>query len=209
MVDFLIIMLVSVVALLTWEFGVDFYKLGSVFGCYYAPPSTYTCTPSVGLGSPLLQLFAGLALLLIPAIGLLAGIFWVDRKLKAVKVEEWKALLDQGFPGALKLLQELKWDMVLDDIRASKIGYSVYFAVKVVGYWILAYVVLFLPYGFGLSALHLDASPYALALLSLVLVLAMSGGDLQRKYRQVVSLDNLMWELRWFSSGFKSANFEA
>ena len=37
MVDFLIIMLVSVAALLTSELGVDFYKLGSVFGCYYAP----------------------------------------------------------------------------------------------------------------------------------------------------------------------------
>ena len=208
--DFLIIMLVSVAALLTWEFGVDFYKLGgSVFGCYYATTGAYTCTAFAGLGSPLLQLFAGLALLQNPAIGLLVGIFWVDRKLKAVKVGEWKALLDQGFPGALKLLQELKWDVVLEDIRASKIGYSVYFAVKVVGYWILAYVVLFLPYGFGLSALHLDTNPYALALLSFVLVLAISGGDLQRKYRQVVSLDNLMWELRWFSSGFKSANFEA
>ena len=209
MVDFLVIMLVSVAALLAWELGVDYYRLGNGFGCYFAPPSQYTCTASMASFSSVLQGLAGLATLLIPAMGLLVGIFWVDRKLKGVKVEEWKEPLSQGFPGALKLLQELKWDTVLDDIRASKIGYSVYFAVKVVGYWILAFVLLIFPYGLGLSFLHLDVNLYAPALLSLVLVLALSGGDLQRKYRQVVSLDNLMWELRWFSSGFRSANFEA
>jgi hypothetical protein len=209
MIDFVVIILVSIAALLAWELGIDFYKLGNAFGCYYTVPGQYTCTASVSLVSNSLGLLAGLGILAFPAVGLLAGVFWVDRRLKAVKVEEWKPLLSEGFPGALKLLQELKWDSVFEDIRASKIGYSVYFAVKVIGYWILAYIVLFFPYSFGLSALHLDTNLYTLALLSLVLVLVLSRGDLERKYRQVVSLDNLMWELRWFSSGFKSANFEA
>jgi hypothetical protein len=209
MIDFAVIMLLSIAVLLAWELGVDFYKLGNALGCYYMLLGQYTCTASVGLASQPLQLLAGLGILVIPAAGLLAGVFWVDRKLKGVKVGEWKALLSQGFPGALKLLQDLKWDSVFEDIRASKIGYSVYFAVKVIGYWILSFVILLYPYAFGLSALHLDANLYTLALLSLVLVLVLSRGDLQRKYRQVISLDNLMWELRWFSSGFKPANFEA
>ena len=209
MVDFAVIMLVSVAALFSWELGVDFYRLGNGLGCYYAVPGTYVCTASLGSTPSVLQLFAGLGILLIPAIGLLVGVFWVDRELKAVKVEEWKDMLGQGFPGALKLLQEMKWDSVFEDIRASRIGYSVYFAVKVAGYWVLAFIALVFPYGLALSAFHLDVNLSTLALLSLVLVLVLSRGDLQRKYRQVVSLDNLMWELRWFSSGFKSANFEA
>ncbi len=209
MVDFAVIMLVSVVLLMSWELAVNFYKMGTGFYCYYGTPVQYTCTASSATGSPLVQLFAGLSLLIIPAAGLLLGIFWVDRRLKQVRVEEWKELLSEGFPGALKLLQELKWDSVVEDIRASKIGYSIYFAVKVFGYWLLSFVVLSIPYGLGTSAIHLEVNLYILAFVSLVLVLVLTRGDLQRKYQQVVSLDNLMWELRWFSSGFKSAKFEA
>jgi hypothetical protein len=91
----------------------------------------------------------------------------------------------------------------------SKIGYSIYFAVKVVGYWLFATILLSFPYVIGISALHLEVNLYIPAFLSLVLVLVLNRGDLQRKYQQVVSLDNLMWELRWFSSGFRSAKFEA
>lgn len=209
MVDFAAIMLVSVVLLLSWELAVNFYRLATSFYCYYPGPGSYTCTPSTATGSPFLQLFAGLSLLVIPAGGLLIGIYWVDRKLKVVKVEEWKEALKEGFPGAVKLLQELKWDTILEDIRMSKIGYSIYFIVKVVGYWLFALIIIFFPYALGISALHLEVNLYIPAFLSLVLVLVMSRNDLQRKYQQVVSLDNLMWELRWFSSGFKSAKFEA
>jgi hypothetical protein len=209
LVDFALIMLATTVVLLAWELSVNFYKLGTGFYCYYGVPGLYTCTASPATGSPLLRLFGGLSTILIPTAGLLGGILWVDHKLKLVKVGEWTESLREGFPGAVKLLEELKWDSVFQDIRASRIGYSAYLAVKVVGYWLLATVVMFFPYVFGVSALHLEANFYVLGLLSLVLVLVVSKNDLQRKYQQVVSLDNLMWELRWFSSGFKSAKFEA
>ena len=208
MADFAVIMLASVVVLYSWELAVDFYKLETGFYCYYGTPASYTCTASQATGSPFVQLFAGLSLL-VPMVGLLAGVLWVDHQLKSIKVEEWKESLKEGFPGAVKLLQDLKWDSILEDIRASRIGYSVYFAVKVAGYWAFAFFLLFFPYVFGISSLHLEVNLYIPAFLSLVLVLVVSKGDLQRKYRQVVSLDNLMWELRWFSSGFKSASFEA
>ncbi len=61
----------------------------------------------------------------------------------------------------------------------------------------------------GISALHLEVNLYMLAAVSLVLVLVLSRDDLQRRYQQVVSLDTLMWDLRWFSSGFRAAKFEA
>jgi hypothetical protein len=209
MVDFTIIMLLSVAVLLTWELAVNFYKLATGFYCYYGTPGLYTCTASAAIGSPFIQLFAGLSLIVIPAVGLLTGIFWVDRRLKLVKGGEWKDSLKEGFPGAIKLLQELKWDAIFEDIRVSKIGYALYFAIKVVGYWLLAFVILSFPYELGISFLHLEVNLYILAFLSLVLVLVLSRDDLQRRYQQVLSLDTLMWDLRWFSSGFRSAKFEA
>ena len=209
MVDFALIMLASVVLLLSWELAVNFYKLETGFYCYYENAVQYTCTASSATGSLFVQLLAGLSLLVIPTTGLLIGIFWVDQRLKRVRTGEWKDSLREGFPGAVKLLQELRWESILEDIRASKIGYWVYFVAKVLGYWLLAYVVLLFPYALGISALHLDMNFYIPAFLSLVLVVVMSKDDLQRKYRQIVSLDSLMWELRWFSSEFKSAKFEA
>ena len=209
LIDFALVMLASVVFLLSWDMAVNFYRVQTGFYCYYSAPPSYTCTASSVTGSPLLQLFAGLFPLVISAAGVLVGVYWVDRKLKSVKVEEWRESLKEGFPGAVKLLQDLKWDSVLDDIRASKIGYSVYFVVKVVGYWLFASILLFFPYVLGISALHQDVNLFVPAFISFVLVLVLSRNDLQKRYGQVVSLDNLMWELRWFSSEFKSAKFEA
>jgi hypothetical protein len=209
LVDFALIMLATTVVLFAWELSVNLFKLETGFSCYYGVPGLYTCTASSATVSPLLQVFGGLSTIVIPTAGILGGIFWVDHKLKLVKVGEWAESLREGFPGAVKLLEELKWDSILQDIRASRIGYSVYFAVKVIGYWAFATIVMFFPYVIGVSSLHLEVNLYALGLLSLVLVLVVSKNDLQRKYQQVVSLDNLMWELRWFSSGFKSAKFEA
>ena len=208
MVDFAIIMLLSVVLLLSWELAVNFYKLESGFYCYYSTPGLYTCTSSSARGLAFVSLFAGFSLL-IPVAGLLGGTVWVDRRLKSVKVGEWKESIQEGFPGAVKLLQEIRWDSVLEDIRVSRIGYPLYFIVKVVGYWLFASFVLFFPYVFGTSALHLEVNLYIPIVISLVLVLVLGRGDLQKKYNQVASLDNLMWELRWFSSGFESAKFEA
>jgi len=209
LIDFALVMLASVVLLLSWDLAVNFYRVQTGFYCYYSAPVTYTCTASSATGSPFLQLFAGLSPLLIPAAGVLIGVYWVDRKLKSVKVGEWRESLKEGFPGAVKLLQDLKWDSVLEDIRASKIGYSVYFVVKVIGYWLFASILLFFPYVLGISALHQDVNLFVPAFISFVLVLVLSRNDLQKRYGQVVSLDNLMWELRWFSSEFKSAKFEA
>jgi hypothetical protein len=156
MVDFAMIMLLSASVLPTWELAVNSYRLATSFYRNYATPGLYTRTASSGTGSPFPQLFAGLSLIVIPAIGLLMGNFWVDRRLKLVKVGEWKDSLKEGFPGAVKLLQELKWDAVFEDIRVSKTGYALYFAIEVVGYWILAFIVLFFPYGLGMSVLHLS-----------------------------------------------------
>jgi hypothetical protein len=209
LVDFLIIILFSVAVLFVLEIAVNFYHLTSSFPNYFALPSTLVIVSSAGSTSPILQLLLVLSLILIPAVGLLTGIFWVNHKMKAVEGESWRKTLNEGFPGALKLLQALDWDSVINDIRISKIGYVLYFVVKVVGYWALSIIILFFPYGFGISLLHVNVNWYFLAFISLALVLILSRKDLQKRYRQVVSLDTLMWELRWFNSEFKSAEFQA
>jgi hypothetical protein len=211
MVDFGIIMLASITLLISSELAVNIYRLTGGFPCYYAGPGLFTCTYLLAISpvSPLVQLLAGISQLLIPAAGLLLGIVWVDRKLRSYKGGQWKETLKEGFPGALKVLQSLDWDSVFDDMRVSKIGYSVYFAIKVLGYWMLTFIVLFFPYALAVSGLHAEANFYILGLVSFVLVLVLTRRDLQRRYGQVVSLDTLMWELRWFSNEFRSAEFKA
>jgi hypothetical protein len=211
MVDFGIIALASIALLISSELSVNLYRLMSEFPCYYGNLGMFTCTSmlSISLVSPLLQLLAGLSIILIPAAGLLIGITWVDRKPKSYKGGQWKETLKEGFPGALKVLQNLDWDSVFDDMRVSKIGHSVYFVVKVVGYWLLTSIVLFFPYSLLVSGLHTEVNLYVLELVSVVLVLVLTRRDLQRRYGQVVSLDTLMWEFRWFSNEFRSAEFKA
>ncbi len=209
MADFLIIFLSSIVALFALELSVNTYKLVSGFSSYFASPNSFVTTYSpTGTSSPIFQLLIALFLFLMPAAGLLIGIFWVDRNLKQVKLNGWKDTLAEGFPGALKLLQELNWDSVLEDVRLSKISYAVYSVIKVIGYWVIALVLLVFPYTIGVSLIHVNVNLYFLLFISLALVLVLSRKDLQRRYRQVVSIDNLTWDLRWFSSEFKSAQFK-
>ncbi len=209
LLDFAAIVLCSVVLLLALELTVNFFKIASGFPCYYSTASMFICGSVVGgsQASPIVQLLAGLSLFLIPAIGVLVGVFWVDRKLRSVRGGEWREAMKEGFPGALRLLQALDWDSVLEDMRISKIGYAVYSVIKVLGYWLLAFIILFFPYGFGISLLHTGINFYVLGLISLILVLVLIRRDLGRRYRQVVSLDAITWELRWFNSEFKRPEF--
>lgn len=209
LIDFVIIVLSSTVVLLFLELSVNFTRLATGFPCYYITPGSFTCGASLGVSqpAPIVQLLAGLLLILIPSGGLLIGIFWVDRKLRAVKVGAWRDSLKEGFPGALGLLQAMDWNTVFDDMRISKIGYAIYTLIKVIGYWLLTFIILFFPYGFGISVLHIGVNLYILALLSLILALVLTKSDLAKRYRQVVSLDTLLWELRWFDSEFRRAEF--
>jgi hypothetical protein len=202
--DFLIILLLSVASLLTVGLVFNFGYLANIVSSYFVYPGMSMVTRSVG------TIYSNnLPALIIIAGGVLVGIFWVDRRLKRVKLDEWRGTLTEGVAGALKLLNELNWDQVFDDIRASKMAYILYGAIKVAGYWILMMAALALPYGIGLSLIHVNSNLYLLAFISLAAVFAINKKDLQKKYRQVTSLDQLLWELRWFNNEFSSAEFKA
>jgi hypothetical protein len=205
MVDFLVIVLFSFVALFSLELIFNFYYLTGNFQSYFSYPNILSVvTPSAGAISS-----DTLPALGIIAVGIIVGIFWVDRKLKRVKLEEWKSTINEGFAGALKLLQELNWDTVFDDIRISALAYGLYAVIRIICYWVFVMVILGFPYSVALNLIHTDFNFYLLAFISLPFVFVFSRKDLQKKYRQISSLDALLWELRWFNSEFKSAEFQA
>ncbi len=208
-IDFTIITLATVVTLLSIEIFVNTLRVTTGFPCSYQGAATFSCGDIVGVPvSPVIVILAGLSLLLVPIVGILGGVLWVDRRLKSVKVGEWKDTLKEGFPGAVKLLTQMKWESVFEEIEVSKLGYMIYGAVKVFGYFLLVSLLLFFPYTLVTSFIHTDINLYTGYLVSIVLVLVLSRNDLQRRYRQIWSLNALMWELRWFSSEFRSADFK-
>ncbi len=151
-------------------------------------------------------------LFLIPVTGVLAGVLFVKRRVNSVPVGEWREELSQGFPSALKMLLELDWEKTFDEISMGKISYALYALLKTAGYWLvtffalnfLANTIIFLilqrPEFFG-------ALPQSGAL-ALLIVLLILGNDLLRRYKELLALDMLLMELRWFSFEFRRAEFE-
>ena len=186
--DFILIMLSSIVAILFVYMGFDLYIAWG-----YSVPSDL-------LISGVELIFA----ILIFAAGLIAGILWVDRRARRVRVGEWKSAMEKDSTlGSVKLLSELDWPHVFQDIRYSKLGFVFYGILKIAGYWILVTILAILGVGVGLSFLHFQFSFTYIAIISLVLVLILSRNDLERRYNQAWALDSLLWELRWFDSEFR------
>ena len=140
--------------------------------------------------------------------GVIAGVMWVRRKLGSVAILHWKSTLNEGTPGAIKLLQETNWDKTFNDIRFAKLGFAIYGAVKIFAYWILAFFFFGILLGFVGSAFHLSFDPIFLVLIPLVFVLVLGMKDLRYRYEQIGRLDSLLWELRWFDSEFRRADFK-
>ena len=206
LVDFGIILLVSLAALLSLEVATDLARATSGFPCWFMGANGFTC------GSSILWpwgVMLGLAFFVIPVAGVIGGLVWVERRMKAVKAGEWRPALQEGFPGAVKLLTQMNWSSVFDEMRVSKLGYMLYGVIKVVGYFILVSLLLSFVYPQILSFIHTGYDPTAMSVVSLVLVLALSRNDLQKRFKQVWSMDTLMWELRWFSSELGSRDLKA
>ena len=141
--------------------------------------------------------------------GIIVGVYWVNRRVKSVKVGQWKETLDEGLPGVIKLLQELNWDNIFSDIRHAKLGSWLYGITKIVVYWILTVILFSFLTNTLQNILHFGTAEFAVELFSLVLVLVLNRKDICNRYYQVGRLDMLFWELRWFESEFRGANFEA
>jgi len=161
------------------------------------------------IGHNLLSTIGSILFLLIFPVGIFTGVFWVKRRVNSVKVGQWKDTLSEGAPGAIKLLQELQWNNIFSDIRSAKLGFFLYGISKVLAYWSLAVVSMFVFGELVGFVLHMSINSITVMLFSLVVVLLLSRNDLRKRYEQIGRLDWLMWELRWFESEFRGANFEA
>ena len=157
-----------------------------------------------GMPTNLLLVFGSI---FIPIVGLLGGYLWVSRRLRLTKVGEWREALDEGVPGAVKLLSGMDWDSVLSLVRGSRTAYLSYELAKIVGYSVLAYFLLSVLNIFtGMLPLDLSSEGYIL-FLSIVAVLLLSRKGLAEGFKRLRSLDLLFWDLRVFSTEFKRAEF--
>ena len=126
--------------------------------------------------------------------GILVGVYWVNRKVKSVKVGQWNKVLDEGLPGVIKLLQELNWEDVFSNIRHAKLGSWLYGITKIAVYWLLAVIVFSLLTSNLQKFFHFGNADYVVELLSLIFVLVLSRKDVGKRYYQIGRLDMLFWE---------------
>jgi hypothetical protein len=158
------------------------------------------------------QIFlASVLLLFIPVTGIAIGVLFIRKKVNSIKTGEWKEELSQGFPSALKILMELNWDETFDKISSGRISYAFYGLLKASAYWIITVFALGLLGNLvAFAVLHqtgLFGGPI-LGLISLLIVFLLLRNDLSRRYNQIRALDNLLWELRWFSVELRRAEFQ-
>jgi hypothetical protein len=151
----------------------------------------------------------GILSLFIPITGIGLGVFLIRKKVNSVKTGDWQTELSSGFPSALKILLELDWDSTFEEISSGRVGYTIYGLLKVAAYWLVAF------FAFGLignlvsfTVFHepLLGAPIS-GLITLLIVYLILRKDLSKRYRQIRALDNLLWELRWFSNELKRAEF--
>jgi hypothetical protein len=139
--------------------------------------------------------------------GLLFGVVWVDRRVRRTKVGEWKETLNEGVPGAIKLLSNIEWDSLLGTVSLARVAYLFYALIKVAGYFLLtSFILSFVSLFFGFLSPVTSSYNYLL-FISLAIVLLFTRKSLAEGFRKLRSLDLLFWDLRWFASEFKRAEF--
>ena len=199
MIDFATIMVASVVAALALSIAQSAYDVAVGFQTTSGISFFGTWVPA----GP----YVGLGVLFVFLFGFVFGAYWVERRVKRVSTGAWKKALEEGVPGAVKLLSETDWDGLLSTVRLARPAYLFYALLKVVGYTLA--VMFFLVIGAGIGGLWYVV-PLNLALvgvLSLIAVLLFTRKSLVKGYQKLHSLDLLFWDLRWFSSEFKRAEF--
>lgn len=150
-------------------------------------------------------------LLLIPLVGIAAGVLIVRKSVNSVRTGEWKEELSHGFPSALKMLLELDWDKTIDEISVGRLSYFLYGLLKTAAYWFVTFFALGIigaTFAFFFPLRSPFFGGFFLGLIALLIVFLILRNDLLRRYKEILSLDMLLWELRWFSLELKRAEFQ-
>jgi uncharacterized membrane protein len=197
MVDLLAIMVVSAIAVILITFSQGVYDVVSGYPAY-----------GIGLfdGIPTSE-SVSLVVIVVALAGILGGILWVDRRVRRTRTGEWAKTMEEGLPGAVKLLSDMDWESQLGMISTSRTAYLFYALLKVAGYSLLTYIVLLFVGGFSGLWYIVPSGPYLVIPISVVVVLIFSKKSLEAGFNRLRSLDLLFWDLRWFYSEFKRAEF--
>lgn len=157
--------------------------------------------PTYGVANTLTILFV--------AAGLVLAVYWGYRKMKRVKTGQWKSTLNEGAPGAIKLLENMNWVDTIKDIRYAKLGFWLYGVLRTVIAWVLIFFVSLLVVNplFN-SIIYLRVNLLLVALFALSLVLAFSVNDFRKRFDQIGRLDALLWELRWIDNDLRHNPFQ-
>jgi hypothetical protein len=153
------------------------------------------------------RFFLNFPIVLVPTVGVLAGILFVKRKINAVKTGEWKKELSKGFPSALKLLSETDWETSFDVVSSGRFGYAMYSLVKGAAYGFIFFFII----GFTLNLftyifLHrIGALGYASFHFSFLAIIIYLKHDLSKRFNEIRAIDKLQWELRRFSYELRNA----
>ena len=139
--------------------------------------------------------------------GILGGMLWVSRRLGRLKQGEWRKTLEEGVPGAVKLLSEMDWEEQLSIVDTARVAYLFYAVVKTALYSVLAYLLLLVVPGLLGLWFIAPSGQYFLVPFSVVLVLIVTKKSLQNGFARLRSLNLLFWDLRGFYSDFKRAEF--
>lgn len=163
----------------------------------------------VAFDPPLRFLLNFLVIVISPISGVILGVFFVKRKINAVKTGEWKDELSHGFPSALKLLSETNWKSSFDSISSGGLGYAMYGLVKGVAYWIITYFALGLLFNLTTYIVLRQTAVLGGASIwfSILIAFAYLKMDLSRRFNEIRAIDKLHWELRRLSYELRSTEF--
>ncbi|MBO3840160.1 MAG: hypothetical protein QXU09_02045 [Thermoproteota archaeon] len=148
------------------------------------------------------------------------GVFVGSRRASRRKSNDWREVLKEGPTGAIKLLTELDWKTVFEDLRIMKLA----MIARVIGGIILYYLFIQFLFGFIAYAIsilifqssfidilfaYFDLYESALYLMPIPIAIFISKSDLRKYYQKLGSIDYLLWSLRWLYNEFKGMKFEA
>ena len=163
----------------------------------------------VSFDPPQRFLLSFLIVVISPISGVVVGVFYIRRKIKAVNIGEWRDELSLGFPSALKILSEMNWDSSLETISSGGLGYAMYGLVKGIAYWIITYFALGLLFNLTTYIiLHQTAVLGGASVwFSILIAFLYLKRDLSRRFNEIRAIDRLLWELRSLGYDLRNAEF--
>ena len=199
LVDFVGILVISAIFAVLFVVALG---LNAIFSGF-SPSSSF-----IEFGSGLLPVGPlGILGFFIVLVGFLAGVLWVSRRVDRTRTGEWKGTLREGVPGAVKLLEEIDWDSLIGTVSLARLSFLLYAVVKLAGYTLLLLFILTFVNIFLVGLVGYSLSFTVLALTSLFAALLLNMRGLQGAFKRLRSMDLLFWDLRWFYSEFKRAEF--